>query len=908
MVNILGRTPRWLSRPSPGHQLFQHDARSKAPQTPGLRPEGSPRKLAHRGTEIFVAVGNELRWSDLALLKHADGEGEDGADVEDEAGQLYRLLKTPVSRPIQQLVVSPSGDFIAIVTSHTCHIGILPAFSHLHSGDITPLRMKCFQVGPTAHVLEQAPIVSTVWHPLSSTGNGLVTVTEDACVRLWELDRDNRSTFDEPSLAVDLKKLANAADTRADLSASKYGVSNGFSPDDVEMQVAAACFGGQGTDEEHGWSSMTLWVAMTEGDVYALCPFLPSKWRAPASMLPSLSTSVVSRMRAANADGEATEAERRVANQQTTWLAQLDAQDAMVLPGPGEYETMEIYNRPEKPGVVPKLQGPFYMTTDIDSGEITDIHVIAPKIDEDDMYDEEEDDVPVGEGLSVGVVCLATSNSKVHICLDLDGVEAEWLPSKRSRAFTFDDEVIGNDLLLFETLDLSTVNIDPDGCSTFTALPNDRQEVFVTTPAGVVHLDFKPWTTLLDDEFCAPSPEGLDFRLRVLLDSASTTLTSLINMPTDAERGVNTAIAVYDPLNLGGVAVLTSAMNTPFLALLDIPYEQAAHPYAPDEMVAALPAPESRSPYQPAEAFYATSALPQLIKSAHDKRLLGSDLKGQVRYSSATLQVMTEAHRILSAETHKLGVAAADLFRRCERMRSELRDQVRRIHEIAGKVDVVVGGEDDEGQDDTQVALTGGATGGKAMEDRVRASTSRTTQLRDRVEALRKKMAGLGGKELSVKEKGFAAEVERVWESLAAAGSASHDTGASTKEAGVQGPARPQAPTRPSRILHMDNSWQDVEEREQRREDHEDEGHEPVRKEAGTLIARLEAVQDLQERLKAQFEEVSRRSEEAQAGAEKEVNATAQGNTFKMRKLVEVRMLLERETALVEGVSERLIG
>ncbi|KAI7048118.1 hypothetical protein KC352_g45980, partial [Hortaea werneckii] len=214
--------------------------------------------------------------------------------------------------------------------------------------------------------------------------------------------------------------------------------------DNVEMDVHAACFGGSGTDDESGWAAMTLWIAMGEGDVYALCPFLPSKWRATSTLLPSLSTSVVAKTRAISRDLEATADEKRVADQQTRWLADLDEQEPISLPGANEFDLIDIYNRPARPGALPKLQGPFYVGTDNDIGEITDIHVIGAKINDESLYDEDEvvDEEP---GLSVGIVCVATSTSKVHVCLDLDGVEAEWLPTKRaprndSSFYTFSDE------------------------------------------------------------------------------------------------------------------------------------------------------------------------------------------------------------------------------------------------------------------------------------------------------------------------------------------------------------------------------------------------------------------------------------------------------------------------------------
>jgi len=72
MPRVLGYTPSWLSRPSPGSDLFTPKTKARD-ATNGSRNttqhEGSRRTIAVRGTEIFLAVGNELRWADLVLLK-----------------------------------------------------------------------------------------------------------------------------------------------------------------------------------------------------------------------------------------------------------------------------------------------------------------------------------------------------------------------------------------------------------------------------------------------------------------------------------------------------------------------------------------------------------------------------------------------------------------------------------------------------------------------------------------------------------------------------------------------------------------------------------------------------------------------------------------------------------------------
>lgn len=451
MAKVLSHTPAWLSRPSPAFDFFQPGPQTKSPialtngQGKKLDHQTPSRTIACRGTEVFAVAGNEIRWSDLILLRDSakeEGNSEDGAasfraspSVQNHktyATNTTKVLKAPVAGQIRQLIISPLGDYLAILTSHTVHIAVLPDSSHLSSQDTAPLRIKTFQLGPTAHVLEQAQVVSALWHPLGHLGACLVTVTTDACVRLWELNRDSRHSFDEPALALDLKKLGNASSADEDFRASKYGTSKAFSPDSVEMEVAGACFGGAGTSEEHGWSPMTLWIAMTEGDVYALCPLLPTKWEPTPSTIPSLSTSVVSKTTMIAHDPGASEEERRITDHQQRWLADIDSQDPLTASHPLTSHEFDVYFRPTSPPAIPKLQGPFQLSPEPDFSEVTDIFVIAPRVDDDALLQEEDDpDYYEPEGLSVAIICLATKGGDVHICLDLNGVEAQWLPSKR---------------------------------------------------------------------------------------------------------------------------------------------------------------------------------------------------------------------------------------------------------------------------------------------------------------------------------------------------------------------------------------------------------------------------------------------------------------------------------------------
>ncbi|KEQ67506.1 uncharacterized protein M437DRAFT_37475 [Aureobasidium melanogenum CBS 110374] len=859
MARVIGHTPSWLSAPSPGFNLFQRNADTKAPSA--LRNSstktdsaGPTRTIAHRGTEIFVLVGNDIRWSDLVSLKDAE---------QDNNQQSYRVLKTPVAAQIKQLVVSPHGDYLAILTEHTVHIAVLPDPSHLSVQDPSPLRIKTFQLGPTAHVLEQAPVVSALWHPLGHMGSCLVTVTKDACVRLWELNRDSRASFDEPELALDLKKLANATSADQDFSASKYGTSKGFSPDSVEMEVAAACFGARATSDEHGWSPMTLWIAMTEGDVYALCPLLPSKWEPTPTTIPSLSTAVVAKAEV-NSQSDPTPEERRIVDQQQRWLADIDNQEPLVVSHIDTLAEFEVYNRPTNPPAIPKLQGPFYLTPEPDYDNITDIFVIAPRLDDDALMQEEDQDDFFGhDGLSVGIVCLATASGKVHICLDLDGVEAQWLPSRRA-AFRrrFDEEEAVSELLLVETLTTpETTNSWP----TFTPTTTSRYGFFLSSNAGIFNISLESWIAPLEDELISPSDSGAGFRLDVLFDVEKSTIDHILKRTADAGNAPACVSIVDSDL---GHFVLTSTSSQPQAVVLDLPVDRSLYAsFAPDEAPLALPAPDLRQPYQPPEAFFATSALPGFLDTAvqRNTQLRKADLKTQVRFSPATLELLTDAHRLLSTETSRLGAAAADLFRRCERMRAELSEQIRQVDEISKRAEAVTG-DDDDGQDADQPRLVGK----EKIDERMEKARNRSKELAQRVEAMRRRMAKeLGGKELSIKEEAWAAEVAALSTSLGEA--------------------------QPSSLAT----------------------EEPITTE-NDLTSRLQAVGELQRALVARAKEAAEQQKALTPSTptqDDDTNTESQDLSasvsripadFRKQKIAQVMQLLQRETALVDAVADRL--
>ena len=332
--------------------------------------------------------------------------------------------------------IAPNGNLLAIATSHTVHVAILPDPSLLGQIPNQAIKLKTYTVGPTCHVLSQGQVANILWHPYGVAGNCLVTVTVDAIVRLWEFNQDNRWSFDSPALAVDLKKLMTGTSEEDDFAPDKFGINRKYTSDALGLEIASASFGGSGLSDESPWSATTLWLATKGGDVYALCPLLPSTWEPSSTLIPALSSSVMEKSALALGEDEKDTLESRQNRDQYEWIRSLDSQEPALDEGEDGTE-IEVYKRPIHPNPIPRLQGPFQMFSDeVDEDlEFSDIYVIAGKSDPKEVFDDDDLDSETeyvdDHGIPASVICLVTRSGRVYVCLDLEGVEGQWLPRKK---------------------------------------------------------------------------------------------------------------------------------------------------------------------------------------------------------------------------------------------------------------------------------------------------------------------------------------------------------------------------------------------------------------------------------------------------------------------------------------------
>ena len=151
MPKIRSYTPAWLCKPSPGHDLFAPSP-SDAPKRSSLYssarpnvPSGPRKTIARRGTEVFVAVGKEIRWADLVYLKERWQEKES----RDHDGVRIKREGAPAPAPEDDDVLEASvenGFAEGFRVSWNYH-SLTTALSHLGRYQPRAQRLGFFCIG-----------------------------------------------------------------------------------------------------------------------------------------------------------------------------------------------------------------------------------------------------------------------------------------------------------------------------------------------------------------------------------------------------------------------------------------------------------------------------------------------------------------------------------------------------------------------------------------------------------------------------------------------------------------------------------------------------------------------------------------------------------------------------------------
>lgn len=162
----------------------------------------------------------------------------------------------------------------------------------------SPTPSSTIKVGEYHHSTDtQHTVVDVQWHPLSKDQTHLVVLSSDGCLRTYNLatnPKDPESAYHfNPELAT--AALAERKERRMSSSLSSLTSSLSLTPrkrntgtfgvdSTMELEASAFCFG----RDDGAWGRLTIWGLMTNGEVYTLCPVLPSHALVPKDMLAGL--------------------------------------------------------------------------------------------------------------------------------------------------------------------------------------------------------------------------------------------------------------------------------------------------------------------------------------------------------------------------------------------------------------------------------------------------------------------------------------------------------------------------------------------------------------------------------------------------------------------------------------------
>ncbi|RPA90664.1 hypothetical protein L873DRAFT_1848718 [Choiromyces venosus 120613-1] len=679
----------WLSRASTGYDLF-----TKTPENPTSYPSlftnededatvAPMRVMAHRGTEIFVARGNEVRCADLQDLKARytpkPGAQEDGHR---EYKVCARMLDLPgLDFEIHQLEISRDGFLLAIVGEKELAVCVLPA-EGLARVDDAKLRVPAFyMVGPNYHNAEKGSrIVRAIWHPLGVEGASLVVLTSESVVRTYDFTIGQDFTFEIPDQTLDLYTLSGR--TRHN---------GGFFADEEEMEAASCCFG----DGHQGWRPFTLYILMRGGDIYALTPVVPSRWKAPREYLQSLSLDINWGLE--NLEDDVTMEEKLVLRQQTKWINDVLNQEANI---GAVYAGSAISPRKKastclvRPGVVgatPQLQGPFLFQP-------------APQEISTDEYG---CDIFHIESDPVGVIGILFSNGKVDICLEPESLKAKWVDKRIKRKGVGeepDQPPQGLPIISgYETIDLG---FSPRSSSStiswpvFSRDPQSNQVWYINHNLGVATISMKTWlsklATVLDGD------EDDDFIAKSMEKNPQSTIYKPIqntNKPHSLARPIIGSIAIYEAY-LGYLLIAATKVNSQSVEFEDTQGRASGVDSPASSKTIRSPAQQSTLPPPPKPLTHyrghqrrpslltphftfppeltTPSVLHSLLKPTNPqhKKLLTSP----IHFTTETNALLRAARDTLKTEYDRIMEIAQEMYDRAATQRIEFRKQLESIH------------------------------------------------------------------------------------------------------------------------------------------------------------------------------------------------------------------------------------
>lgn len=456
-------------------------------------PPGARLGMTTDGNLLLLGVSGSLtRLSLNGLKKSLSGPSpESERDKTGSAGtarpssDIHRHtlgLSAPFEGPFLQAEVNSHDKLLAIRTPSRVLVIVVP----LPGLSSTQGSFKTTEVGASVFV-GGLQVLQIEWHPRSASGTHLMVLSSDGLLRLFDLS----ISPEEPEQIFDLTRPGSQFPSSSQHilpSKNRRGI---FSAETSEREVVSFAVGAAG---DVGWSSLTVYAAMENGDIYSLCPVMPSTCSLSLGQVQSLR----SRLGQPKNDEDSTEKKNRYWT--LRWIQEVEEQiirheDSL----PSDLVQVSLPKFHTKLGLF--RQGPFLKPAsssdeDDESRSLTDMHIV---------FD-----------LHAQYLWTAYSNGSVELRVNFRPPTPIW-GNLNISGLDEPPEWTRSSLQYLETLELLESPSETLGSAlTLVKDPKYSDVVYVAHSEGIHRLSLRPWKLLFDECLCSnptSSLEALDFEI-----------------------------------------------------------------------------------------------------------------------------------------------------------------------------------------------------------------------------------------------------------------------------------------------------------------------------------------------------------------------------------------------------------
>ncbi|KAF9204316.1 hypothetical protein BGZ49_005441 [Haplosporangium sp. Z 27] len=540
--------------------------------------------MALHGQDLYVAVGRQVRHASLAELKKGVENHGQAAAADFIHKKQHKVLKIQhVDYDIRRLVLNQEGKLLAIVGDEKI---VIAALTKTTRQDAKAVNCKSFVLGEFYHINKgPSKIVKVLWHPLSKGYSHVLVMTHDNLLRMYDVSVDP----DEPEQIFNFAEGGHTSGT--------YGL-------DVD-NAASFCFGSKYSP----WGQLSVYCLTQWGDIYMMCPVMPSNCYLDASDLDDIHYQLGRHH--AN-DDEATELDQV----KREWLESLlETRQSH----PFSDEIVAVQNPVLKLAEVAR-QGPF-------------LYQPAPIELEDD--DNKAYDILSLEAEAAEILVVAHSSGKVDICIAVDRPMPRWTLPKRlkSNGVFADDDNLEDDELptvsVYESVDLGLLKVFGTSASSsaggysfqekrmgivnhpvLAADPLYGDTFYIYHEAGAHCISIRPWLEELSRIYQAASQRvvaGLDARVTKFYGSKIKSSVGCIVTTRPTKSSIPAPI-------VGFIALADSYLDYSLLLLTSslqlIGMELMTRSSAPDILAPSTPALESTAVVQKENEYQNSLTLP----------------------------------------------------------------------------------------------------------------------------------------------------------------------------------------------------------------------------------------------------------------------------------------------------------